>query len=112
MIPTVRKALCDPLPEVRACAAQTFNNLYKTIGVKALNDIIPPLLEKLVRPSSHNYNINTEVFNNINRKVNNINKFFVGLHGDKTYNTFCLWKHHVNLLLQSFRSVSPDLHQC
>jgi hypothetical protein len=24
----------------------------------------------------------------------------------------CLWKHHVNLLLQSFRSVSPDLHQC
>jgi hypothetical protein len=25
------------------------------------------------------------------------------------YNTFCLWKHHVNLLLQSFRSVSfPD----
>ena len=27
-------------------------------------------------------------------------------------NSFCLWKHHVNLLLQSFRSVSPDLHQC
>jgi hypothetical protein len=26
-------------------------------------------------------------------------KFFAGLHGDKTYNTFCLWKHHVNLLL-------------
>ena len=23
-----------------------------------------------------------------------------------------LWKHHVNLLLQSFRSVSSDLHQC
>ena len=22
-----------------------------------------------------------------------------------SYNTFCLWKHHVNLLLQSFRSV-------
>jgi hypothetical protein len=31
-----------------------------------------------------------------------VNKFFVGLHGDKTYNTFCLWKRHVNLLLQSF----------
>jgi hypothetical protein len=31
--------------------------------------------------------------------------FFVGLHGDKTYNTFLLWKHHVNLLLQSSRSV-------
>ena len=24
---------------------------------------------------------------------------------------FALWKHHVNLLLQSFRSVSSDLHQ-
>ena len=48
VIKTVRKALCDPLPEVRACAAITFNNLYKTIGVKALNDIIPDLLEKLV----------------------------------------------------------------
>ena len=36
-------------------------------------------------------------------------KLFVGLHGDKTYNTFCLWKHHVNLLLQSFRSVSTRL---
>ena len=22
-------------------------------------------------------------------------KFFVGLHGDKTYNTFCLWKQKV-----------------
>ena len=25
---------------------------------------------------------------------------------------FSLWKHHVNLLLQSFWSVSSDLHQC
>jgi hypothetical protein len=24
---------------------------------------------------------------------------------------FCLRKHHVNLLLQGFRSVSPDVHQ-
>ena len=52
VIPTVRTALCDPLPEVRACAAQTFNNLYKTIGVRALNDIIPNLLEKLVSKKS------------------------------------------------------------
>jgi hypothetical protein len=49
VIPTVRKALCDELPEVRACAAKTFDNLYRTIGMKALNDIIPDLLEKLVR---------------------------------------------------------------
>ena len=25
----------------------------------------------------------------------NFNKFFVDFHGDKTYNTFCLWKHRV-----------------
>ena len=36
-------------------------------------------------------------------------KLFVCLHGE--YNTSLdLWKHHVNLLLQSFRSVSSDLH--
>ena len=28
------------------------------------------------------------------------------------YTCLALWKHHVNLLLQSFRSVSSDLHQC
>ena len=27
-----------------------------------------------------------------------------------TYTCLALWKHHVNLLLQSFRSVSSDLH--
>ena len=32
---------------------------------------------------------------------------------NKKINTcLALWKHHVNLLLQSFRSVSSDLHQC
>ena len=31
----------------------------------------------------------------------------------KVYATsLALWKHQVNLLLQSFRSVSSDLHQC
>ena len=29
-----------------------------------------------------------------------------------TYTCLALWKHHVNLLLESFRSVSSDLHQC
>ena len=29
----------------------------------------------------------------------------------KTIYLFSWWKHHVNLLLQSFRSVSSDLHQ-
>ena len=40
-----------------------------------------------------------------------LNEFLVRLHGE--YNTsLALWKHHVNLLLQSFPSVSSDLRQC
>ena len=41
-------------------------------------------------------------------------KFLVRLHQlHDEYNTSLdLWKHHVNLLLQSFRSVSSDIHQC
>ena len=35
-----------------------------------------------------------------------LQKYFHG------YTCLALWKHHVNLLLQSFRSVSSDLHQC
>ena len=39
-------------------------------------------------------------------------KFLVRLHGEYNICTcLALWKHHVNLLLQSFRSVSSDLHQ-
>ena len=37
--------------------------------------------------------INWVVQNNL---VTEIYKFIVGLHGDETYNTFCLWKHHVH----------------
>ena len=38
-------------------------------------------------------------------------KFSVRLHGE--YKTgLALLKHHLNLILQSFRSVSLDLHQC
>ena len=49
LIPTVRKALCDPLPEVREAAAKTFDNLHTNIGARALDDILPDLLKKLVR---------------------------------------------------------------
>ena len=48
LIPTVRKALCDPLPEVREAAAKTFDNLHSTIGTRALDDILPNMLKKLV----------------------------------------------------------------
>lgn len=49
LVPTVRKALCDPLEEVREAAAKTFEQLHATIGHQALDDILPNLLKQLVR---------------------------------------------------------------
>ncbi|KAK0092981.1 hypothetical protein PV326_000188 [Microctonus aethiopoides] len=47
LVPTVRKALCDPLPEVRQAAAKTFDSLHSTVGVRALDDILPAMLTQL-----------------------------------------------------------------
>ncbi|XP_064653044.1 stalled ribosome sensor GCN1-like [Lineus longissimus] len=47
LIPTVRKALMDPLPEVREAAAKTFDQLHSNIGQWALDDILPHLLNQL-----------------------------------------------------------------
>ncbi|XP_068166575.1 stalled ribosome sensor GCN1 [Antennarius striatus] len=47
LLPTVRKALCDPLEEVREAAAKTFEQLHATIGHQALDDILPTLLKQL-----------------------------------------------------------------
>ncbi|XP_060530072.1 stalled ribosome sensor GCN1 [Cylas formicarius] len=47
LVPTVRKALCDPLPEVRQAAAKTFDSLHSTVGSRALDDILPALLNQL-----------------------------------------------------------------
>lgn len=50
LVPTVRKALCDPLPEVRQAAAKTFDSLHTTVGVRALDDILPAMLVQLSSP--------------------------------------------------------------
>ncbi|XP_055986980.1 stalled ribosome sensor GCN1 [Sorex fumeus] len=47
LVPTARKALCDPLEEVREAAAKTFEQLHATIGHQALEDILPFLLKQL-----------------------------------------------------------------
>ncbi|KAH1001345.1 eIF-2-alpha kinase activator GCN1-like isoform X2 [Dendroctonus ponderosae] len=47
LVPTVRRALCDPLPEVRQAAAKTFDSLHSTVGSRALDDILPNLLSQL-----------------------------------------------------------------
>lgn len=50
LIPTVRRALCDPLPQVRQVAANTFDHLHTNIGQRALDEILPYLLQQLVNP--------------------------------------------------------------
>lgn len=50
LVPTVRRALCDPLPEVRCAAARTFDSLHSTVGVRALDDILPSMLNGLNDP--------------------------------------------------------------
>ncbi|XP_026840478.1 eIF-2-alpha kinase activator GCN1 [Drosophila persimilis] len=50
LVPTVRKALSDPLPEVREAAAKTFESLHSTVGSRALDDILPFMLEGLSNP--------------------------------------------------------------
>ncbi|RMX46865.1 hypothetical protein pdam_00022068, partial [Pocillopora damicornis] len=55
LVLTVRRALIDPLPEVRVAAAKTFDQLHNTIGAKALDDILPDLLKKMDDPSLSEY---------------------------------------------------------
>lgn len=50
LVPTVRKALSDPLPEVRQAAAKTFDSLHSTVGSRALDDILPSMLSGLADP--------------------------------------------------------------
>jgi HEAT repeat protein len=47
LVPTVKKALFDPLPEVRQAAAKTFDSLHSAVGVRALDEILPALLNQL-----------------------------------------------------------------
>merc|ERR1719481_1718215 len=53
LVPTVRKALCDSDPAVREAAAKTFDSLHNTGGGRALDDILPSMLEQLSDPSLH-----------------------------------------------------------
>lgn len=52
LVPTVRKALCDETPEVRLAAAKTFESLHNTVGSRALDDILPPMLAQITASKS------------------------------------------------------------
>jgi len=47
LVLTVRRALLDPLPEVRKTAGDAFDKLHDTIAQKALDGILPYILHKL-----------------------------------------------------------------
>lgn len=47
IIPSIRDMLIDPVPEVRPTAALAFSQLYKNVGTKAIDKIVPLLLETL-----------------------------------------------------------------
>ncbi|KAI1293700.1 eIF-2-alpha kinase activator GCN1 [Halotydeus destructor] len=47
LVPTITKALYDPLPEVRQAAAKTFDSLHSAVGSLALDEILTPLLNQL-----------------------------------------------------------------
>eukprot|EP00252_Welwitschia_mirabilis_P007794 TRINITY_DN19495_c0_g1_i1.p1 TRINITY_DN19495_c0_g1~~TRINITY_DN19495_c0_g1_i1.p1 ORF type:complete len:999 (+),score=244.81 TRINITY_DN19495_c0_g1_i1:58-2997(+) len=47
LIPTIRTALCDSVPEVREAAGLAFSTLYKSAGMQAVDEIVPTLLHAL-----------------------------------------------------------------
>ena len=49
LVPTVSRALSDSEAPVREAAAKTFDSLHSNIGTRALEEILPELLRKLVR---------------------------------------------------------------
>ncbi|ONI05050.1 hypothetical protein PRUPE_6G353600 [Prunus persica] len=47
LIPTIRTALSDSMPEVRESAGLAFSTLYKSAGLQAIDEIVPTLLRAL-----------------------------------------------------------------
>ncbi|CAL5326047.1 unnamed protein product [Camellia sinensis] len=47
LIPTIRTALCDSMPEVREPAGLAFSTLFKSAGLQAIDEIVPTLLHAL-----------------------------------------------------------------
>ncbi|KAJ2629997.1 translational activator of GCN4 [Coemansia sp. RSA 1290] len=52
MIPLVRRGLCDVDPMVREAAAAAFNSLQQAVGPRAIDAVVPPLLNVLTQNDS------------------------------------------------------------
>ncbi|KAI9203244.1 armadillo-type protein [Polychytrium aggregatum] len=57
IVPAIRRALVDPEPDVREAAAQAFDVLHQHLGSKAIDDVLPYLLNEMTTStaSSENY---------------------------------------------------------
>lgn len=53
LVSTVRSALCDAGRSVRAAAARAFDALFKQLGQRAIEEVVPSLLEALDEPGSN-----------------------------------------------------------
>ena len=71
-----------------------FNKLFTFVYYSAYSNVA-----KMSRTTSNDGDPSSTFFDFVHTKFSNIT-------------SLALWKHRVNLLLQSFRSVSSDLHQC
>eukprot|EP01135_Chromosphaera_perkinsii_P011402 Nk52_evm47s2391 gene=Nk52_evmTU47s2391 len=47
IIPCVKRALCDPLEDVREAASHTFDKLHVVVGSRAIDEVIPGMLALL-----------------------------------------------------------------
>jgi HEAT repeat protein len=50
LLPAIRTALCDSEPLVREASARAFDELYKVVGEKTVDEILPPLLAQMENP--------------------------------------------------------------
>ena len=75
------------------------------------NDLLLEFQRTKLNVNSAKYIDRVHILNIDLLRNQNISSLIVRLHGEYKTN-LALWKHHVNLLLQSFRSVGLDLHQC
>lgn len=47
LVPAIQDALCDPSAEVREQSAHAFHSLYKAVGVRSIEHVVPSLLKEL-----------------------------------------------------------------
>ncbi|KAL6074695.1 eIF-2-alpha kinase activator GCN1 [Balamuthia mandrillaris] len=55
LLPSVQKALCDELEEVREAAAKAFDRLYSSVGGRAIDEILPGLINALENDELSDY---------------------------------------------------------